>query len=301
MSAIEIPTGNAAPGRGGAAAVLAGTHRARRHVPLTVVIPGAFLAIVILAAIFAPLVAPYGPTTGSISQRLMAVGSPGHLLGTDGQGRDILSRLIWGARPTLLEGIVPVVVAGVIGTVLGMVASLSGRKIHTLIMRTLDVLYSFPAVLLAIALAAALGAGVVNAIVALTIVLIAPIARVAETEVARMRSSDFMEAARASGASWPRIARRQVLPIIAPVLLVYCTALVGLAIVFAGGLSFLGLGIAPPHPEWGSMLNDLDQDLYNQPFLALIPAAMIFITSVAFNVLGDGLRDLLDIHSETVS
>jgi peptide/nickel transport system permease protein len=301
MSAIEIPTGNAAPGRGGAAAVLAGTHRVRRHVPMTVVIPGAFLAIVILAAIFAPLVAPYGPTTGSISERLLAVGSPGHLLGTDGQGRDILSRLIWGARPTLLEGIVPVVVAGVIGTVLGIVASLSGRKVHTLIMRTLDVLYSFPAVLLAIALAAALGAGVVNAIVALTIVLIAPIARVAETEVARMRSSDFMEAARASGASWPRIARRQVLPIIAPVLLVYCTALVGLAIVFAGGLSFLGLGIAPPHPEWGSMLNELDQDLYNQPVLALIPAAMIFVTSVAFNVLGDGLRDLLDIHSETVS
>jgi peptide/nickel transport system permease protein len=194
-----------------------------------------------------------------------------------------------------------VVVAGVIGTVLGMVASLSGRKMHTLIMRTLDVLYSFPAVLLAIALAAALGAGVVNAIVALTIVLVAPIARVAETEVARMRSADFMEAARASGASWPRIARRQVLPIIAPVLLVYCTALVGLAIVFAGGLSFLGLGIAPPHPEWGSMLNDLDQDLYNQPVLALIPAAAIFLTSVAFNVLGDGLRDLLDIHSETVS
>lgn len=301
MSAIEIPTSHPAPGRGGAAAVLSGTHRARRHVPLTVIIPGAFLAVVILAAIFAPLVAPYGPTTGSISERLLAVGSPGHLLGTDGQGRDILSRLIWGARPTLLEGIVPVVVAGVAGTVLGMVASLSGRKTHSLIMRTLDVLYSFPAVLLAIALAAALGAGVVNAIVALTIVLIAPIARVAETEVARMRSADFMEAARASGASWPRIARRQVLPNVAPVLLVYCTALVGLAIVFAGGLSFLGLGIPPPHPEWGSMLNDLDQDLYNQPVLALIPAVMIFVTSIAFNVLGDGLRDLLDTHSETVS
>jgi peptide/nickel transport system permease protein len=301
MSAIEIPTSHPAPGRGGAAAVLAGTHRVRRHVPLTVVIPGAFLAVVILAAIFAPLVAPYGPTTGNISERLLAVGSSGHLLGTDGQGRDILSRLIWGARPSLLEGIVPVVVAGIVGTVLGMVASLSGRKIHTLIMRTLDVLYSFPAVLLAIALAAALGAGVVNAIVALSIVLIAPIARVAETEVARMRSADFMEAARASGASWPRIARRQVLPIIAPVLLVYCTALIGLAIVFAGGLSFLGLGIAPPHPEWGSMLNELDQDLYNQPVLALIPAVMIFVTSIAFNVLGDGLRDLLDTHSETVS
>jgi peptide/nickel transport system permease protein len=199
-----------------------------------------------------------------------------------------------------LEGIVPVAIAGTIGTVLGMVASLGGRRMHTLIMRTLDVFYSFPAVLLAIALAAALGAGVVSDIVALSIVLIAPIARVAETEVSRLRSSDFMEAAKASGASWPSIAGRQVLPNIAPTLLVYCTALIGLAIVFAGGLSFLGLGIAPPQAEWGSMLNDLNQDLYNAPVLTLIPALMIFVTSIAFNILGDGLRDLLDTHSETV-
>jgi peptide/nickel transport system permease protein len=301
MSAIEIATGHPAPGRGGAAAVPLVILRTRRHVPLTVIVPGAFLVILALAAIFAPIVAPYGPTVGSVGQRLEAVGSAGHLLGTDGQGRDILSRLIWGARPSLLEGIIPVAVAGTIGTVLGMVASLSTSRVHTLIMRTLDVLYSFPAVLLAIALGSALGAGVVNAIVALSIVLIAPIARVADTEVARMRTSDYMEAARASGASWPSIACRQVIPTIAPVLLVYCTALVGLAIVFAGGLSFLGLGIAPPHPEWGAMLNDLDQDLYNAPVLALVPAVMIFVTSIAFNVLGDGLRDLLDIHSETVS
>lgn len=301
MSAIEIPTSHPAPGRGGVAAVPVSVRRARRHVPLTVMIPGAFLAVLAVAAIFAPLVAPYGPTAGSVAERLRGVGSAGHLLGTDGEGRDILSRLIWGARPSLLEGLIPVAVAGTIGTLLGMVASLSGPRIHTVIMRTLDVLYSFPAVLLAIALGSALGAGVVNAIVALSIVLIAPIARVAETEVSRMRTSDYMEAARASGASWPSIARRQVIPTIAPVLLVYCTALVGLAIVFAGGLSFLGLGIAPPHPEWGAMLNDLDQDLYNAPVLALVPAAMIFITSVAFNVLGDGLRDLLDTHSETVS
>jgi peptide/nickel transport system permease protein len=301
MSAIEIPTGRAAVGPGGAAAIPVAITRTRRHIPLTVVIPGVFLGLLVLAAIFAPFVAPYSPTAGSVTDRLQPVGTSGHLLGTDGEGRDILSRLIWGARPSLLEGLIPVAVAGTIGTVLGMVASLSGGRTHTTIMRTLDVLYSFPAVLLAIALGAALGAGVVNAIVALSIVLIAPIARVAETEVSRMRTSDYMEAARASGASWPSIARRQVVPTIAPVLLVYCTALVGLAIVFAGGLSFLGLGIAPPHPEWGAMLNDLNQDLYNAPVLALIPAVMIFITSIAFNVLGDGLRDLLDTHSETVS
>jgi len=299
MSVVELPASLPdlpVPGIGGTARA---THR--RHIPLTVIIPGTFILLLILAAIFAPVVAPYGPTAGSIANRLQPIGSPGHLLGTDEQGWDILSRLIWGARPSLLEGIVPVVVAGVIGTFLGVVAALAGRRTHTLIMRCLDVLYSFPAVLLAIALAAALGAGVVNAIVALSIVLIAPIARVAETEVARIRSADFMEAARASGASWPSIVVRQVLPNIGPVLLVYCTAMVGLAIVFAGGLSLLGLGVPPPAAEWGSMLSTLDQDLYTQPVLALIPAIMIFVTSIAFNVLGDGLRDLLDVRSETVS
>jgi peptide/nickel transport system permease protein len=273
---------------------------ALRRVPLRVVIPGAFILMLVVVAVFAPLVAPHDPITGSVADRLKAIGTPGHLLGTDGEGRDILSRLIWGARPSLIEGVVPVAVAGAIGTLLGVVAGLAGRRVHSVIMRTLDVLYSFPAILLAIALAASLGAGVVNSVVALSIVLIAPIARIADTEVARMRSSDFMEAARASGASWPRIVVRQVLPTISPALIVYCTALVGLSVVFAGGLSFLGLGVAPPQAEWGSMLNDLSQDLYNAPVLTLIPAFVIFLTSIAFNVLGDGLRDLLDVRSERV-
>jgi peptide/nickel transport system permease protein len=300
MTAIEFPTGNLAPPlRELHADSIA--NRTRRRLPLTVIIPGSFLVLLALAAIFAPLVSPESPIAGTVASRLLSIGSHGHLLGTDGEGRDILSRLIWGARPSLLEGMVPVVIAGVVGTVLGLTAGLGGRRVHTAIMRSLDVLYSFPAVLLAIALAAALGAGVGNDILALSIVLIPPIARVAETEVARLRNADFMEAARASGASWPAIAWRQVLPNITPVLLVYCTALVGLAIVFAGGLSFLGLGIAPPHPEWGAMLNDLDQDLYTAPVLTLIPALMILITALAFNVLGDGLRDYLDIRSEATA
>jgi peptide/nickel transport system permease protein len=271
-----------------------------RRLPLRVVIPGAFILALVVAAVFAPLVAPDNPLTGSIAARLGGIGTAGHLLGTDGEGRDILSRLIWGARPSLIEGVVPVLIAGVLGTLLGTVAGLAGRLVHSVVMRTLDVLYSFPAILLAIALAASLGAGVSTTVVALSIVLIAPIARIADTEVARMRSSDFMEAARASGATWPRIVVRQVLPTIGPVLIVYCTALVGLSVVFAGGLSFLGLGVSPPAPEWGSMLNDLSQDLYNAPVLTLIPAIMIFLTSIAFNVLGDGLRDLLDVRSERV-
>jgi peptide/nickel transport system permease protein len=273
---------------------------AARRLPLRVVIPGAFILLLVVAAVFAPLVAPDNPLTGSIANRLEGIGTAGHLLGTDGEGRDILSRLIWGARPSLIEGVVPVIVAGLVGTLLGTVAGLAGRWVHSVVMRTLDVLYSFPAILLAIALAASLGAGVKTSVVALSIVLIAPIARIADTEVARMRSADFMEAARASGASWPRIVVRQVLPTIGPVLIVYCTALVGLSVVFAGGLSFLGLGVSPPQPEWGSMLNDLSQDLYNAPVLTLIPAIVIFLTSIAFNVLGDGLRDLLDVRTERV-
>jgi peptide/nickel transport system permease protein len=229
------------------------------------------------------------------------MGKGGHLLGTDGQGRDILSRLIWGARPSLLAGLVPVLISGLIGTTLGVVAGLGRRVVQGGIMRTLDVLYAFPAVLLAIAIAAALGSGISNAIIALSVVLIPPIARVAETEVVRMRSADFMEASRASGAKWRSIAVRQVLPNIAPTMIVYCTALVGLAIVYAAGLSFLGLGIAPPHAEWGQMLNDLRQNLYDQPTLSLIPAAVIFLTSAAFNVLGDGLRDVLDVQSEAMA
>jgi peptide/nickel transport system permease protein len=201
----------------------------------------------------------------------------------------------------LLAGLVPVLISGLIGTTLGVVAGLGRRVVQGGIMRTLDVLYAFPAVLLAIAIAAALGSGISNAIIALSVVLIPPIARVAETEVVRMRSADFMEASRASGAKWRSIAVRQVLPNIAPTMIVYCTALVGLAIVYAAGLSFLGLGIAPPHAEWGQMLNDLRQNLYDQPTLSLIPAAVIFLTSAAFNVLGDGLRDVLDVQSEAMA
>jgi peptide/nickel transport system permease protein len=165
-------------------------------------------------------------------------------------------------------------------------------------MRTLDVLYAFPAILLAIAIGAALGPGVKNAIISLSIVLIAPIARVAESEVLRLRSADFMEAARASGASWTVIGLRQVLPNIAPPLLVYCTSLVGLAIVYAAGLSFLGLGVVPPHPDWGSMLNDLRSNLYDRPLLSLVPAVAIFVASIGFNLLGDGLKRLFDVREE---
>jgi len=278
-----------------------GSRRRRRRIPLTVVIPGTAIAVLVVVAAFAPVLAPHGPTAGSLQDRLQGIGTSGHLLGTDGRGQDILSRLIWGARPSLLAGVIPVVMAGTVGTLLGVVAGMGTRRIQSIVMRTLDVFYAFPAVLLAIAIAAALGSGISNAMVALSVVLVAPIARVVETEVARLRNEDFMEAARVSGAGWTRIAVRQVLPNVAPSIIVYCTALVGLSIVYAAGLSFLGLGVSPPHPEWGLMLNELRQNLYSNPTLALVPAVAILLTSVAFNVLGDGLRDLLDVRTEALA
>jgi peptide/nickel transport system permease protein len=272
--------------------------RHRRRLPLQVIIPGVFIFALVVVAIFAAQLAPDSPYSGSLANRLLGFGSPGHLLGTDGNGRDILSRLMWGAAPTLTEGIVPVAISGSIGAMLGMIAGLSGRRLQALIMRTLDVFYAFPSVLLAIALAAALGTGETSSIVAITVVFIAPIARVVQTEVLRFRHADFMDAATASGASRPAIIARHVVPGILPALVSYCTTMIGLAIIIAGGLSFLGLGVVPPHPEWGAMLNDLQSDLYDKPVIVLVPAVAILVTSIAFNVLGDGLRKLLDIRGD---
>jgi len=256
------------------------------------IIVGGLIAVALLA----PVLAPASPTAGDIGRRLFDVGTNGNILGTDGQGRDILTRLIWGARPALIGGITPVLIAGVIGTALGMIAGLAPRIGRSAIMRTLDVLYAFPAILLAVAIGAALGPGVVNSIVSLAVVLIAPIARVAEAEVLRVRSADFIDVARASGASRALIAIRQVLPNIAPTLIVYGTSLIGLAIVYSAGLSFLGLGVTPPEPDWGQMLNDLRQFIYDRPLLSLVPAAAILLASIGFNLLGDGLKRRLEVR-----
>ncbi|WP_433891458.1 ABC transporter permease [Streptomyces sp. CA-111067] len=273
--------------------------RSRRTLPLPAKIAAAVVLLVVLAALFAPLLAPSSPTQGSLADRLHTIGSSGHLLGTDGQGRDILSRMLYGARPSLLTGLIPVAVSGSAGTVLGLVAGLGAKVTRGLVMRVLDVFYAFPAVLLAIAIAAALGSGISNSIIALSVILIPPVARVAEAETARFRSADFIEAARASGASKASIALRQVLPNIAPAVMVYCTALIGLSIVSAAGLSFLGLGISPPAAEWGLMISDLQQYIFTEPQLLLVPVVAILVVSVAFNVLGDGLRSYLNVRLDT--
>ena len=270
----------------------------RRRLPIPARVAGIVVVLLVVVAILAPLLAPDDPVRGNLADRLLPIGSPGHLLGTDGQGRDMLSRLIYGSRPSLLAGLVPVFVAGLIGGVLGLVAGLAPGWPHAAVMRGLDVLYAFPAVLLAIAIAAALGSGVSNSIIALSVILIPPIARVTESETVRMRSADFMEAARSSGAGWVAIALRQVVPNIAPAVVVYSTALIGLSIVYAAGLSYLGLGVSPPLAEWGVMVSDLQKYLFTAPALLLVPAVAILIASVAFNVLGDGLRDYFNVRTD---
>ena len=263
------------------------------------IIGAVIIAVFILVAVFAPLLAPYDPLGGSTSERLQEPLSAGHILGTDGLGRDVLSRVIYGARPSLLTGLIPVAVSSVVGSTIGIFAGMAGRRINSVVMRVLDVFYAFPAILLAIAVATVLGSGSSNAVIALTVILIPPIARVAEGETSRLRSFDFMEAAEVSGARKFAIARFHVLRNVAPPILVYATALIGLAIVYAAGLSFLGLGVQPPTAEWGLMVSDLRQYIFTVPALALVPAITIGIASISFNVLGDALRDVFDIRLET--
>jgi peptide/nickel transport system permease protein len=302
MTAVEIsPT--AVDARATAELQSAPSRRRRRNAWTRLSLSGRIAAAVVLGfvlmAVFAPLLAPYDPLGGSTSERLRPLFSEGHLLGTDGLGRDILSRVIYGARPSLLTGFIPVAVASLIGSAIGIFAGLAGRRVNALTMRVLDVFYAFPAILLAIAVATVLGSGSSNAVIALTIILIPPIARVAEGETARLRSLDFMEAAEVSGARRVAIARFHVLRNVAPPILVYATALIGLAIVYAAGLSFLGLGVQPPTAEWGMMVSDLRQYIFTVPALALVPAITIGIASIAFNVLGDALRDVFDVRLET--
>lgn len=271
------------------------TKRRPRNIPLGVWIYGSIASLVVMLGVVGPWLVG-DVTTNVLTQRVLPPGSAGHLLGTDGQGRDVLARLVAGARPSMVSGILPVLISTALGSAIGILATLGPGWAHSLVMRTLDVFYAFPAVLLAITIAAAMGPGTTTTVVSLSVVLVPPIARIAETETLRLKGMDFMESAAASGAGILAIAYRQVLSNVLPTLLVYATSLVGLALVFAGGMSFLGLGVAPPHPEWGQMINEQRQNMYSAPMTALVPALVIFGASLVFNQLGDALRDLLDVR-----
>jgi peptide/nickel transport system permease protein len=252
---------------------------------------GLLLALVVLG----PWLAPADPYGSSMLSRLKPIGTPGYPLGSDELGRDMLSRLIVGARLSLFMGITPVVCAFFVGAALGILAGYAGGVVNTLVMRTVDVFYAFPSVLLAIALSGALGAGILNSLISLTVVFVPPIARVAESVTTQIRSRDFVEAARASGAGAYTIVRVHVLGNVLGPVFVYATSLIAVSMILASGLSFLGLGVKPPEPEWGLMLNTLRTALYVQPWVAALPGVMIFFTSIAFNLLSDGLRSAMEI------
>ncbi len=263
--------------------------------PLAMISAAVLLALVI-SAVFAPVLAPADPFKASMLKRLLPIGSPGNLLGTDELGRDMLTRLMYGGRLSLLMGIVPVLSAFFIGTTLGLTAGYVGGGVNMVIMRTLDIFYAFPSVLLAVAISGALGPGLSNSLIALTLVFVPQIVRVAESVTTQVRELDYIEAARMSGANTFSIICVHVLGNVLGPVFVYATGLLSVSMILASGLSFLGLGVKPPEPEWGLMLNTLRSAIYNKPFIAALPGAFIFITSIAFNLLADGVRSAMDIR-----
>ena len=293
MSADTLASGNAMPLRA-SRGYWSGVWLRLRRDPVSMACL-TVLVLIILASAFAPLIGPGDPSVGSVARRLRPVGTPGYILGTDELGRDMLTRLLFGGRMSLTMGILPVALALLIGGTLGTIAGFVGGLTNAIIMRAADILFAFPSVLLAVAIAGALGAGFVNSLVALTVVLIPPLIRVSESATTQVRSLDFVEAARASGAGAFTIIRVHILGNIMGPVLVYASSLLSVAIIMAAGLSFIGLGARPPTPEWGLMLNTLRNSIYSQPLIAALPGVMIFIVSLSFNLLSDGLRSAMDV------
>lgn len=256
-----------------------------------------FIILVIAVSVFAPWIAPYDPNVADPSGRLAPIGTPGHLLGLDAQGRDILSRLIWGGRYSLLASVIPVVIAVVLSLAFGLVAGYRGGSLSAFIMRIIDFLFAFPMVLFAIGLAAVLGPGIWT--VGLTVIFSATpyLARVVYADVKAEREKEYVEAARALGASDTEIIATEILPNVATSAIVYGTTLVGGMIVFLAGLSFLGLGVQPPTADWGRMVAEgAKVMILGSPHIATLPAIVIVLVALAFNWLGDGLRDVFDAH-----
>ncbi|WP_046862505.1 ABC transporter permease [Microvirga massiliensis] len=251
------------------------------------------IVLIILVAIFAPLIAPYDPAQQSWSAVRKAP-SAAHWFGTDEVGRDILSRIIYGARASLSAGVISVAIAIAVGVPLGLLAGYVGGLLDGLISRLTDAMLACPFLILAIALAAFLGPSLGNAMIAIGITATPIFVRLTRGQVLSVRSEDYVEAARAIGNPHWRIAVRHILPNVLPQLLVQATLTIAAAVIAEASLSFLGLGQQPPAPSWGFMLNAAQRFLTNAPWMAVWPGLAIFITVLSFNLLGDGLRDALD-------
>ena len=251
------------------------------------------VGVFVVVALAAPHLAPFDPVTPN----LLAMRKPPsavHRLGTDEVGRDVLSRLIWGARASLLAGVIPVSLAVAVSIPLGLLSGYAGGWLDGVIMRVTDAMLSIPFLIVAIALAAFLGPSLANAMLAIGIAALPTFLRLARGTVLAIKTEDYVEAARALGCSRPRVAGRHILPNMLPPLLVQSSITVAAAIIAEASLSFLGLGQQPPAPSWGSMLNAAQRYLSQAPWMALYPGLAIFCIVMAVNVLGDGLRDALD-------
>ncbi len=248
----------------------------------------------IFVAVFAPLLAPYSPYIGDLAKSRLLPPDAEHWLGTDDQGRDILSRLIYGSRLTLQVVVLVAVIAAPIGLLVGTVAGYAGGWVDAVLMRITDIFLAFPKLVLALAFVAALGPGIGNAIIAIAITSWPPYARIARAETLTVRNSDYIAAVRLMGASPWRIVLRHIMPLCISSLVVRVTLDMAGIILTAAGLGFLGLGAQPPLPEWGAMIASGRRFILDQWWVAAMPGVAILIVSLGFNLLGDGLRDALD-------
>ena len=257
------------------------------------VISAIVILLFILAAVLAPVLTPFTFDEMDLMSRLSSP-SPAHWFGTDEAGRDILTRMLYGSRVSLLVGVVPTLLSMLLGALLGVIAGFAGGKTDAVIMRLADIMLAFPSMLLAMVIMYTLGDGLINVFLTLALINWASVARVVRSETLQLKEREFVEAARSFGVPRWKIIARHILPNCLPTLIVLFTLNVPSAILTESSLSFLGLGIQAPDASWGLMVNAGRQYLYNAPWLSLIPSAAIMIIVLAFNFLGDGLRDVLD-------
>jgi ABC-type dipeptide/oligopeptide/nickel transport system permease subunit len=276
-------------GRSGISARVVGFWRNNEVVTLSAL----FFGLVVISAIFAPWIAPYDPVKVDIPSRLIAP-SGAHWFGTDEFGRDLLSRVIYGGRPVLVTGLLSVVTALIVGTVIGTVAGYRGGWFDELLMRTMDIMLSFPAILLAILIVAALGVGLTNTIIAVSFSMIPTFARLARSIVLSLIHEQYVLASQSVGAGESGILLRHILPNLSPPLIVQATAMLAIAISYASALSFLGLGVEPPTPDWGLMVSEGQRLIFDAIWIPFFPGLAITLTVLSVNYLGDGLRDHLD-------
>ncbi|WP_147113094.1 nickel transporter permease [Tateyamaria sp. syn59] len=288
--------------------LLTDTPTSRRHAKLSALYQGwlafrsntmamiglGILLLLVFIAAAAPLLAPHDPFVQNLGNRLAPLGSEGHLLGTDSLGRDILSRLIYGARITLYIVALVALIAPVVGLLVGTVSGYVGGWVDIVLMRITDIFLAFPRLVLALAFVAALGAGIENAVIAISLTAWPPYARIARAETLTIRSSDYIAAIKLQGAGGLRIITKHIWPLCISSLIVRVTLDMAGIILAAAGLGFLGLGAQPPSPEWGAMISEGRRFILDHWWVATMPGLAIFTVSLAFNLLGDGLRDVLD-------